>query len=172
MTGDGQVVVTGGTRGIGLAISRHFIQSGDSVTAFYGHDHAAAREAVQQLGSDGRYRAVACDVSDPAALVRAIEEAWQIEPIRALVNNAAKIIRAPFLEIALSDWEAVIDTTLRGYFLRLADFCAARRCRRTKRQDREHIVDRAANSVPKSASIPSCKGRHRHVDQSDGGRYA
>jgi 3-oxoacyl-[acyl-carrier protein] reductase len=77
-------LVTGSTRGIGLAAARRLAADGFTVVV-NGTDEAAARERADELGGD----ALAFDVSDPAAVDAALRELFRRHKrLDALVNNA------------------------------------------------------------------------------------
>jgi NAD(P)-dependent dehydrogenase (short-subunit alcohol dehydrogenase family) len=99
------VVVTGGARGIGDAIARAFREVGDDVVAL---DLLAPDEA-----RDG-VRYVEADVSDPAAVERAL---GGLEQVDVLVNNAG-IQRVGLTgELAAQDWLRVLEVHLTGAFV-------------------------------------------------------
>ncbi|MEU3302058.1 MULTISPECIES: SDR family NAD(P)-dependent oxidoreductase [unclassified Streptomyces] len=108
-------VVTGGTRGIGLALSRRLIRMGHHVVAFYGSDREAAEKAERDnAGSLTAIRADLCDprqVADAAATVLRTYGAPAV-----LVNNAGLNRDRPFLELTDEDWRKVLDTNLSGPF--------------------------------------------------------
>ena len=110
-------IVTGGARGIGNAIVRRFLEEGARVV-IADVDEAAGSAAIQDLGSLGAVRFVACDVGDAAAvgnLVTATTSAFG--EIDVLVNNAAVLAAADFLELAEADFDRVIRVNLKGAFL-------------------------------------------------------
>ena len=75
-----QVLITGGSRGIGAAAVRAF--SRDCAVAFlYEKNHAAAQAVAEQTGA----QAICCDVTDPEAVQRAVAS---LPPVDILVNNA------------------------------------------------------------------------------------
>ena len=118
-------LVTGGSSGLG----RHFA----GVLADHGvHVVLAARNAAALRGECDRLAAaggsvsfVAMDVSDPASVDRAFETAGR--RIDIVVNNAGISGAGAAMEIAASDFDAVIDTNLKGVFL--VAQAAARRMR-------------------------------------------
>lgn len=108
-------VVTGGTKGIGLGLSRRLVELGHEVVALYRGDEESARAARDELGP--AFRAVRADLADPDAVTdvakRLVEESGAP---RVLVNNAGRNIDGPFLEMSFEDWDAVIRANLSGPF--------------------------------------------------------
>jgi 3-oxoacyl-[acyl-carrier protein] reductase len=108
-------VVTGGSRGIGLAIAQAIAGAGATV-AVLARDGARARDAAQGLG--GGSQGFACDVSDAAqaeTTLGAIDKA--LGPVDILVNNAGITRDNLLFRIAEDDWDQVLDTNLKGAFL-------------------------------------------------------
>jgi 3-oxoacyl-[acyl-carrier protein] reductase len=108
---DQRVIVTGGTRGIGAAISDAFLQSGASVIALYGTDGAAA-EAFARGKERLSVRKV--DVSDLAAVEKLFGELDG--PIQVLVNNAGIRRDAIVGMMKKDDWRRVLEVNLDGTF--------------------------------------------------------
>jgi 3-oxoacyl-[acyl-carrier protein] reductase len=108
-------LVTGGSRGIGRAVSMALAAHGARVAVNYASNEAAANEVVSQLGDAAT--AVRGDVSDPAtgqALVDATIQAFG--RIDILVNNAGVTRDDLILRMSEDEWDAVIDTNLKGTF--------------------------------------------------------
>jgi 3-oxoacyl-[acyl-carrier protein] reductase len=112
----GQVaLVTGGSRGIGLGIAQALAEGGAKV-AVVARDGARAEAAAAGLPGEG-HRGYACDVADPeatAALVKRVEE--EMGSLDVLVNNAGVTRDNLLMRIKDEDWDAVLDTNLRGAF--------------------------------------------------------
>lgn len=106
-------VVTGGTRGIGLALSRRLVRLGYRTVALYRSDGETARKAADAH----RLSVVRADVADSHSVREAARNilAEHGTP-RVLVNNAGINIDRPFLELTASDWHRVLDTNLSGPF--------------------------------------------------------
>jgi gluconate 5-dehydrogenase len=111
-------LVTGSTRGIGLALARGLAESGATVV-INSRQQAAVDEAVALLQAEGlSVRGAAFDVADEAS-VRQAFEAFDRDglAIDILVNNAGIQHRKPMVELELADWQRVIDTNLTAAFL-------------------------------------------------------
>ncbi len=112
------VVVTGGTRGIGRAISLRFAREGAQVFAAYLKNDAAAEALAQEAaGLPGAVHPLKCDVSRQDGAVALMEEAaGKSGRIDVLVNNAG-IIRDGYLAMMSDDdWESVIHGNLSPLF--------------------------------------------------------
>jgi acetoacetyl-CoA reductase len=106
-------VVTGGTRGIGRAISIALKEAGHRVAANYGRDDATARQFETETGIP----TFKFDVGDFAACaegVKAIEA--QLGPVEILVNNAGITRDATMHRMSFEQWNAVIQTNLTSCF--------------------------------------------------------
>jgi len=114
---DGKVaLVTGGSRGIGRAISLALAAHGARVAVNYASNAAAAEETVRAIG-EGHAIAVAGDVrapETPATLVEATTKAFG--RIDILVNNAGVTADDLIMRMSDDEWDRVLDTNLRGAF--------------------------------------------------------
>ncbi|MDE2781438.1 MAG: 3-oxoacyl-[acyl-carrier-protein] reductase [Gemmatimonadota bacterium] len=111
----GVAIVTGGSRGIGLAVSAALARAGAAV-AIVARDAERAAGAVTGLPGDGN-AAYSCDVADPVACkktVAAVESAQG--PVSILVNNAGITRDNILLRLRDDDWADVIGTNLGGAF--------------------------------------------------------
>ena len=92
------VLVTGGSRGIGLAAVHRFLEEGARVH-LCGHEKAAVDDAVRSLG-DGSVASTVCDVSQVEDVARLVTDAAaSLGSIDVLANNAGISWREPFLDI-------------------------------------------------------------------------
>jgi NAD(P)-dependent dehydrogenase (short-subunit alcohol dehydrogenase family) len=110
-------IVTGGAKGIGLAIGRRFAAEGARVVLADVNEDAGSR-AVGEVGALGAVRFVRCDVgeaSDVENLVAATVQSWG--GIDVLVNNAGIVHAADFLEVSEADFDRVLRVNLKGAFL-------------------------------------------------------
>ena len=109
-------LASGGTRGIGRALSRRLIALGHHVVGLYYRDTSQAAAAQEELGE--RFTPVACDVADPAQVAAVVDEAvTRFGSPRVLVNNAGLNIDKPFADLDIESWRRVIDVNLTGPFL-------------------------------------------------------
>ena len=106
-------VVTGGTRGIGAAISKALIAKGCKVAAIYAGNDAAANAFKAETG----IAVYKCDVSSYetcAATLKTIEA--EIGPVDILVNNAGITRDAMFHKMTPQQWQEVLNTNLNSLF--------------------------------------------------------
>lgn len=108
---DQRVIVTGGTRGIGAAISDAFLANGAHVIALYTSDQARAQAFG---GGRERLKTPKLDVSDYAAVEKFFGELEG--PIQVLVNNAGIRRDAIVGMMKKDDWRRVLDVNLDGSF--------------------------------------------------------
>jgi 3-oxoacyl-[acyl-carrier protein] reductase len=107
-------LVTGSTRGIGLAIAQVLYGAGAKV-AVAGRDAERARAVAASLGD--RASGVACDVAQSAQVTAAVSAAEAVlGPIDILVNNAGLARDNILLRLSDEDWDAVLDANLKGAF--------------------------------------------------------
>ncbi|HSI60243.1 MAG TPA: SDR family oxidoreductase [Ideonella sp.] len=111
-------LVTGSSRGIGFALARGLAEAGATVVV-NSRQPAVVEEAVARLKDQGiDAHGAAFDVADPASVSAAFAGFdRQGLAIDILVNNAGIQHRAPMLELALADWQRVIDTNLTAAFI-------------------------------------------------------
>jgi len=111
-------VVTGGTRGIGLAISLALADEGCDVVINYAHDDIAAEIAQQKLNDHGRNcLLVKADIGSCDG-VRYLHSAAfrRFNQVDILVNNAGINTSSNLFDIKESDWDNVVNTNLKGSF--------------------------------------------------------
>ncbi|MEV1084282.1 3-oxoacyl-[acyl-carrier-protein] reductase [Streptomyces sp. NPDC050211] len=100
------VLVTGGNRGIGLAIARAFVDAGDKVAITY-------RSGEPPAGC----LAVKCDITDPEQVEQAYKEIEDAHgPVEVLIANAGITKDQLLMRMSEEDFTSVIDTNLTGTF--------------------------------------------------------
>jgi 3-oxoacyl-[acyl-carrier protein] reductase len=112
-------VVTGGTRGIGRAIASRLAADGWDLVLTYRGDESAADETRQALADSGRQiEIIAADISTADGAGQVVEASMQrFGKIDALINNAGITRDTLIMRMSEDDWDAVIDTNLKGAFL-------------------------------------------------------
>ena len=110
-------VVTGGARGIGLAVARWFLDQGYRV-ALIDIDAQTLNRTEAELALPDRVLAIHADVSQPQQVQLAIQAVDQrFGRVDALVNNAGVAVFKPILETSFEEWRHVLGTNLDGAFL-------------------------------------------------------
>jgi len=143
-------LVTGGTRGIGRAISVYLKEKGYDVAANYGGNEEAAKLCEQETG----VKCYKFDVSDYDAVgagIAAIEA--DLGPIDIVVNNAGITWDGPFHKMSKEQWDKVIDVDLNSAF-------------NVTRQVWEGMRERGFGRVINISSINGQKGQFGQVNYS------
>jgi 3-oxoacyl-[acyl-carrier protein] reductase len=111
-------IVTGGTRGIGRAIVQELAARGAAVAFSYTKNEAAAESLVGEIASTGgralSFRADAADRQSAEDMVKEVKA--KFGAIDFLVNNAGITRDKLIMMMSEEDWDAVIDTNLKGVF--------------------------------------------------------
>jgi NAD(P)-dependent dehydrogenase (short-subunit alcohol dehydrogenase family) len=106
-------LVTGGTRGIGVAISLRLHQRGVTVISAYHRDDDAAEALRARVG----VQTIKVDVADPAACAALIDRiADQHERLDVLVNNAGLLIEQSAVETSTDSWHGAVAVNLSAAF--------------------------------------------------------
>jgi len=112
-------VVTGGSRGIGLATARALLRHGASVAitgTSQSHLDTAARE-LQPVAQDGRLLPLRADVRNYDEIEKALTEtSTRFGGIDILVNNAGVGVFGSVADMSVAEWHRVLDTNLSGVF--------------------------------------------------------
>ncbi|MFC8100298.1 SDR family oxidoreductase [Streptomyces sp. NPDC057363] len=112
-------VVTGGSRGIGRAVSQRLAEDGLDVVVNYARDASAADETVKAIaGAGGRAIAVQADVAEEkevAALFDRAEE--EFGGVDVVVNSAGRMTLSPIADLDLAALDAMHRTNIRGTFV-------------------------------------------------------
>lgn len=105
----GNVVITGGSRGIGAATVELFAARGDRVTFLYEKNHAAAKAVADKTGA----AAICCDVADGEAVNRAFS---QIGDVDILVCNAGTMYFGLLSQMAEDEWNRLFAVNVGGIY--------------------------------------------------------
>ena len=154
----GQIaLVTGASRGIGAAIATTLAASGADVAITARDATSLHATAAQVAATSRRCLPVACEVTDAASVDAA---ATQIEatfgPVDILVNNAGVNIPRLALEATEAQWDAILDTNLKGAFL-----CSQRvgRTMVERRSGRIVNMSSAAGLIPALERVAYCSSK-------------
>ena len=115
--GDSHVLVTGGSRGIGLACARAFLREGAKLS-LAGRSQAHLDAAIAQLRSEGHeaVRGYAADLADAQAALAMLDAAEAgLGPIDVLVNSAGAARRTPFDELRPQAWHDAMQAKFFTY---------------------------------------------------------
>jgi NAD(P)-dependent dehydrogenase (short-subunit alcohol dehydrogenase family) len=121
---DQVVVVSGGTRGIGLAIAAGFARRGGHVV-LTGRTAQAAEQAATKLAADAVSPplGLACDVLKAEEIKRLASQVIErFGHVDTLVNVAGVNRRKPALDVTEDDYDFILDTNLKGAFLLAREF--------------------------------------------------
>lgn len=104
-----QVLVTGGSRGIGAATVRAFVQAGYIVSFFYEQSHEQARQLARETGA----QAICCDVADATAVQAAFAG---LPALDVLVNNAGIAHYGLISQISEAEWDRLFAVNVKGIY--------------------------------------------------------
>ena len=141
-------VITGGARGIGLAVAEWFLEQGHRI-ALLDIDRATLDATATRLADPARVLAVACDVSDPEQVDAAVARvATAFGRIDALVNNAGVAVFKPIGDTSFAEWRQVLSVNLDGAFL-----CSQACVPHMRRQGKGAIVNIASISGLRASTL-------------------
>ena len=131
-------VVTGGSRGIGRAVCVELARQGANIVLCYAGNETAAEETAALCREAGaQVLAVRCDVTDEAAVKALVKAALDsFGRVDILVNNAGVTKDGLLMAMSEADFDAVVDTNLKGAFL-----CTKAVCRPMMKQRYGRIVN-------------------------------
>jgi len=149
MEKDPVILVTGGSRGIGRAITEALARRGRRVAFTWQSEEDTARDVKEDAkGWAQTYQLDLADRSAPRILIERIED--EMGPIEGLVNNAAIERSRPLALMSDEEWDEVIDVNLGGAF---------RMCREAIRP----MISRRAGSIVNIASLSAVHGVAGHT---------
>jgi NAD(P)-dependent dehydrogenase (short-subunit alcohol dehydrogenase family) len=153
-------IVTGSDSGIGEATAIALAEAGYDVGVTWHQDEQGAAETAAAVRAAGQKAAVAhldlTRLDEVAGVVDGL--AAELGGLDVLVNNAGTGIGAPFLEVALQDWQQVLDTDLTGAFV--CAQAAARRMVAAGRGGRIVNVTSVHEHVPLEGSTAYVAAKH------------
>ena len=110
------ILITGGNRGIGLAIAKSFVQLGAKVAINYRSDEKQAEKALQELNANSQQAiAIKADISNTDERERLVHEVLShFNKIDVLVNNAGTTCRVEFLKTTEQEFDAILNANLKA----------------------------------------------------------
>jgi len=109
-------LITGGTRGIGLAIAQRLAQEGYALGLLYWRHHGQARTAEEQLSQTVPVSVIRADVRDPEAVADAARHvSTRYGPITLAVHNAASGVARPLLDTRWRHFEFTMAVNAWGF---------------------------------------------------------
>lgn len=113
---DKNVLVTGGSRGIGRAITEAFVKAGARVF-ICSRDVESCQSLAEELRPFGMCTALGCNIAKDEDRKRfAAELARQVKALNVMINNAGALWAAPIAEYPESGWDKVFDLNVKGTF--------------------------------------------------------
>jgi len=111
-------IITGGTRGIGRAVSVKLAERGCNIAFNYSQNPALANTLISEISSMGReVLSFQLSVADHSAVMDMVRDVkGKLGSIDFLVNNAGIVRDTLLLRMKEKDWDDVIDTNLKGAF--------------------------------------------------------
>ncbi len=111
-------IVTGSGRGIGFEIARQFAEQG-SIVILSDYNEASLETAKAKFDKAGyTYKAIACDITKEDQVQNLIKTTYkEFDKIDGLINNAGITRDNLLIRMKTDQWDAVIDTNLKGVFL-------------------------------------------------------
>ena len=139
-------IVTGGSKGIGLAIVKTILAEGGSVDYFSRTQADGHLELEALAASNGAsVRWTACDVADEKAVEAAVDAAAARGALDVVVNNAGVTRDGLVFRMSAEDWDVVMDTNLKSAFLL---------CRSAAR----HMIKQRSGSIVNVSSVVGITG--------------
>jgi NAD(P)-dependent dehydrogenase (short-subunit alcohol dehydrogenase family) len=143
------VLITGGSRGIGRACALGFAERGARVAINYRGNKLAAERTLAELAGDGHV-ALQEDVTEPDAVVRLVRDSVEaLGGLDIVVNNAGIWVDHIVEEVDFDEWQEAWDRVLKANLIGPANlcYCAAR-----------HMIDHGGGKVVNVSSRGSFRG--------------
>jgi 3-oxoacyl-[acyl-carrier protein] reductase len=112
------ILITGGTRGIGLSLCKTFLQAGWQVATCYHQDEADAQKAKDEFSViSSNFSIVKCDVTQETSVAGLVQEAiGQWGKLDCVIHNAGSTQNARLINVEEAQWDETLDVHLKGAF--------------------------------------------------------
>lgn len=117
-----RALVTGGSKGIGLAISKMLLHEGYFVTATYAHDAASAEactQSLREISSD--FEIIKADQSNKSEMKELVGHLQEQKEINCIVCNAGITLKKELTDIDDTEWEKVMAVNVNAPFFLIRD---------------------------------------------------
>ena len=113
-----RILITGSTRGIGLAIAERFAASGDEVLLNYAHNKEQALDALAKIRRTSRGTSlIRADVTFESDVISLVTQATSSAPIDVWINNVGPFLYKPYSGVTVDEWQSTLDANLLSVFL-------------------------------------------------------
>lgn len=119
-----KALVTGGTKGIGLAITKMLLQEEYFVTITYAKDCTAAQQAAKELAAtfdETNFEVLSCDQGNKEDMRQLVHHLQQSSALHCIVFNAGATLRKGIQEFADEEWERVMHINVNSPVFLLRD---------------------------------------------------
>jgi len=109
------IVVSGGSKRIGLELNRYFLQQSAFVTCLFRSSTQDLEELARQYPE--RFRSIRYDLTDSSSLAKASQTLGEsARRVDVLINVASDFFRTPLGSITQDQWDRLFDTNVKGHF--------------------------------------------------------
>ena len=111
-------IVTGGTRGIGLAIVRKYLENGANVAVAGSRQETVEKALAQLQAYEGRVMGIWPDLCDPSAVAQAFASVKEkFDSVDILANNAGVSSRTSLYDYTLEEFSKIMDVNVKAVFV-------------------------------------------------------
>ncbi|MFO7573954.1 MAG: SDR family oxidoreductase [Bacteroidales bacterium] len=148
------VLVTGGSRGIGKACALLFAQLKASVIITYRSNHSEAERTLEEMGASGNHKAFQLDVADPDSIEKLFGKLTEFfGRIDIVVNNAGIFSEHKIADIGYEEWQARWNETIAVNLTGAANVCY---------QAARHMIDMGGGKIVNISSRGAFRGEPNH----------
>ena len=117
------ILVTGGSRGIGQAVAQQFAFNGGRVCINFIKNTKAAKSTINSLEGNGHF-AIRADLNDPNAVQQLMETVIEeFKTLDIVVNNAGIYLPHPVTDVSYKEWQAAWSSTIGINLISIANIC-------------------------------------------------
>ena len=148
------ILITGGSRGIGRACAKLFSELHANVIITYKSDRAEAERTLKLLEPAGKHQALQLDVADPDAVEKFFQEVIiHYKKLDVLVNNAGIFLEHKIAEVSFAEWQQAWNETMNTNLTGVSNLCyfAAR-----------HMIENKTGKIVNISSRGAFRGEPDH----------